>query len=250
MVACQCPVCRSTDPRDKRLRSSVLVEANGKNFIIDTGPDFRYQMLRSNITHLEGILITHAHKDHTAGLDDVRALNWINSTPANVYGEPNVLESLRQEFSYAFSESKYPGLPEIVLHGIDEHPFEVEGIPIIPIRVMHHHLPVMGFRIGDFTYITDANYIAEEEFPKIEGSKVVVIDGLRHEPHISHFHLQQALDLIAIWKPERAFITHISHQLGRYRDVNPTLPKGVELGYDGLSFEISGNNFRVLECWL
>lgn len=247
MVACQCPVCRSTDPRDKRLRASVLAEANGRNIIIDTGPDFRYQMLRSDTSHLEGILITHAHKDHTAGLDDVRALNWINSTPAHVYGEPNVLESLRQEFAYAFSESKYPGLPEIVLHGIDEHSFEIAGIPIIPIRVMHHRLPVMGFRIGDFTYITDANYIAEEEYPKILGSKVVVIDGLRHEPHISHFNLQQALDLIAIWKPEQAYITHISHQLGRYRDVNPTLPKGVELGYDGLSFEINGNKFRVLE---
>lgn len=247
MIACKCPVCLSSDSKDKRLRSSVLIEAEGKNILIDTGPDFRYQMLRSNTLHLDAILITHAHKDHTAGLDDVRAFNWINSTPANVYGEPDVLESLRREFAYAFSETKYPGLPEIVLHKIDENePFYIDDILIIPIRVMHHRLPVLGFRIGDFTYITDSNYISEAEFHKIAGSKVIVINGLRHEPHLSHFSLEQSLELIEKWKPQQAYITHISHQMGLHRDVNQTLPDGVQLGYDGLSFSINGSGITHL----
>ncbi len=238
MIACKCPVCLSTDPKDKRLRSSVLVEISGKNIIIDTGPDFRYQMIRSNTAHLDGILITHAHKDHTAGLDDVRAYNWLNGTPANVFGEPGVLESLRREFSYAFSESDYPGRPEIVLHGINENTFYIGDIPIIPIRVMHHKLPVLGFRIGDFTYITDSNHVPEREYDKIIGSKVIVINGLRHEPHISHFNLDQAVELIKIWNPDKGYITHISHQLGLHNEINSKLPQGIELGYDGLTITI------------
>ncbi len=246
MIACKCPVCLSSNTKDKRLRSSVLIETEGKNIIIDTGPDFRYQMLRSNTLYLDGILITHAHKDHTAGLDDVRAFNWINSSPANVYGEPDVLESLRQEFAYAFSESKYPGLPEIVLHDIDENPFYIGDIPIIPIRVMHHRLPILGFRIGDFTYITDSNYVPETEFDKIIGSKVIVIDGLRIKPHISHFNLEQAIELIQKWKPQQAYITHISHQMGLHDEVNKRLPEGIELGYDGLCFSIDETGVTVL----
>lgn len=215
-----------------------MIEASGKNIVIDTGPDFRQQMLQNKVMHLNGILFTHEHKDHTAGLDDVRAFNWINGTLANVYGESRVLDSLRQEFSYAFSESKYPGLPEIILHEIGEKPFSFEGIEIVPIRVMHHKLPVLGFRIEDFTYITDANTIPEPEFEKLVGTKVLVIDGLRHEPHISHFSLQQALDVISLVKPEQAFITHISHQLGLHHEVNKMLPQGVELAYDGLLIKI------------
>lgn len=238
MIACKCPVCISSNSKDKRLRSSVLIEASGKNIVIDTGPDFRQQMLQNKVMHLNGILFTHEHKDHTAGLDDVRAFNWINGTLANVYGESRVLDSLRQEFSYAFSESKYPGLPEIILHEIGEKPFSFEGIEIVPIRVMHHKLPVLGFRIEDFTYITDANTIPEPEFEKLVGTKVLVIDGLRHEPHISHFSLQQALDVISLVKPEQAFITHISHQLGLHHEVNKMLPQGVELAYDGLLIKI------------
>jgi phosphoribosyl 1,2-cyclic phosphate phosphodiesterase len=246
MIACKCPVCLSSDPKDNRLRSSVLIESGGQNIIIDTGPDFRYQMLRSKTMHLDGILITHAHKDHTAGLDDVRAFNWINGTPAMVYGESEVLESLRREFAYAFSDSKYPGLPEINLHSIDENPFFIGNIQIIPIRAHHHRLPVLGFRIGDFTYITDSNHVPKSEFSKIAGSKVIVINGLRHESHISHFNLNQALALIEQWKPQQAYITHISHQMGLHKDVNAILPDGVELGYDGLSFTVDENSFTVL----
>lgn len=238
MIACQCPICHSSDKKDKRLRSSVLIEIEGRNILIDAGPDFRWQMLRSKTLHLDGILITHEHKDHTAGLDDVRAFNWLNNTPCHVYAEERVLKSLRQEFAYAFSESKYPGLPEVILNEIDDHPFAIEGIQIIPIRAMHHRLPVFGFRIGDFTYITDANYIPKEEYHKIYGSKVLVLNGLRPEPHVSHFSLPQALEMIEVLKPERAYITHISHQLGFHRTVNDTLPPGVELAYDGLQIEI------------
>lgn len=238
MIACKCAVCNSPNSRDKRLRSSVLIEAEGKNIVIDTGPDFRQQMLQNNVSHLDGILFTHEHKDHTAGLDDVRAFNWINGTLANVYGESRVLDSLRKEFSYAFSESKYPGLPEIILHEIGEMPFIIEGIEIVPIRVMHHKLPVLGFRIKDFTYITDAKTIPESEYDKMLGTKVLVIDGLRNEPHISHFSLQEALDVISLVKPEQAYITHISHQLGLHNEVNKMLPKGVELAYDGLRLTI------------
>ena len=238
MIACKCAVCTSKNPKDKRLRSSVLIEAEGKNIVIDTGPDFRQQMLQNKVTHLNGILFTHEHKDHTAGLDDVRAFNWINGTLANVYGESRVLDSLRKEFSYAFSESKYPGLPEIILHEIGEKPFSIEGIEIIPIRVMHHKLPVLGFRIADFAYITDVNTIPEQQFETLAGTKVLVIDGLRHEPHISHFSLQQALEVINLVKPEKAYITHISHQLGLHNEVNETLPQGVDLAYDGLLIKI------------
>jgi phosphoribosyl 1,2-cyclic phosphate phosphodiesterase len=238
MIACDCKVCRSANPKDKRLRASVLIQCEATNLVIDTGPDFRMQMLNSGITHLESILITHCHKDHTAGLDDVRAFNWINKTKADVYAEASVIRSLRQEFAYAFSESKYPGLPEIILNKIDEQPFEIEGIRVIPIRVMHHLLPVLGFRIGDFTYLTDTNHVPESEFSKIRGSKVLVVDGLRHETHISHFNLSQALELIAELKPDKAYITHISHQLGLHDEINPTLPSNVELAYDGLVFEL------------
>ncbi|TCO09172.1 MBL fold metallo-hydrolase [Natronoflexus pectinivorans] len=238
MIACKCIVCRSTNPKDKRLRSSVLIQTAGKNIVIDAGPDFRQQMLASGISHLDAILITHAHKDHTAGLDDVRAFNWINNTHANVYAEASVIESIKQEFAYAFSESKYPGLPEIVLNNIDNKPFIVDSLPVVPIRVMHHRLPVLGFRIGDFSYITDANHIPEGEYEKLYGTKLLVIDGLRYEPHISHFTLQQALEVIDRINPERAYITHISHQLGLHSEVNKTLPPGVELAFDGLRLEL------------
>ncbi|MGQ1948053.1 MBL fold metallo-hydrolase [Geofilum sp. OHC36d9] len=238
MIACKCKVCQSENIKDKRLRASVLIQVGDKNIVIDAGPDFRMQMLRSGIAHLEAILITHCHKDHTAGLDDVRAFNWINKTPAHVYAEPMVIKSLRQEFAYAFSDHKYPGLPEINLHKINVEPFKVADVPVIPIRVMHYKMPVLGFRIGDFTYLTDTNHVPQESYSKIMGSKVLIVDGLRIEPHLSHFNLQQALDFIAQVKPEKAYITHISHQMGLHDEVNALLPKGVELAYDGLTFDI------------
>ncbi len=238
MIGCNCSVCSSSDSRDKRLRSSVLLEADGKNIVIDTGPDFRQQMLQNHVAHLDGVLLTHEHNDHIAGLDDVRAFNWINGSFVNVYGESRVLKSLRKGFPYAFSETKYSGLPEIKLNEIGEKPFFVEGIKILPIRVMHHKLPILGYRIDDFTYITDVNSIPESEFDKIIGTKVLVIVGLRKEPHISHYSLCQALEVIEKVKPEKAYITHISHQLGLHSEINKTLPEGVELAYDGLKIEL------------
>jgi phosphoribosyl 1,2-cyclic phosphate phosphodiesterase len=239
VIGCNCRVCSSKNEKDKRLRTSALIQIEDVNILIDAGPDFRGQMLKSNTHHLEAILLTHEHRDHTAGLDDVRAFNWINGSPVNVYAESNVLDSLRQMFFYAFAESKYPGVPEFLVHEIGEDVFFINNIKVTPIRGVHSKLPVLGFRIGAFTYITDMNYIAPNQIEKIAGSKVIVINGLRHEYHHSHFNLQQALDLIRIWKPKQAYITHISHQLGLHEEVNKTLPEGVELAYDGLCFQVS-----------
>ena len=238
MIGCNCSVCTSENPRDKRMRSAVLMQTENKNIVIDTGPDFRMQMLNSGISHLDGVLITHSHKDHVAGLDDVRAFNLINKAPVQVYAEANVLRSIKQEFSYAFSDFKYPGLPEINLTEISTEHFVVAGISITPIRLMHHKLPILGFRTGDFSYLTDTNHIPQEEFYKLEGTKVLVIDGLRIREHTSHFNLEQALRVIEILQPQKAYITHISHRMGLHDDVNAFLPKGVELAYDGLVIDL------------
>lgn len=238
VIACECNVCRSIDPHDKRLRTSILVELNDKVFVVDTGPDFRQQMLRTKTKQLDAVLFTHEHKDHIAGLDDVRAFNFVQKRSMNVYAEPPVQTALRRDFYYAFADEKYPGVPQIELHTIGTEPFEAEGIPIIPIRVMHYKMPVLGFRFGDFTYITDANFISEEEKEKVRGSKVLVLNALRREDHISHFTLQQALDLIFELKPEKSYLTHISHRLGRHQDIGLELPDNVELAYDGLELNL------------
>jgi phosphoribosyl 1,2-cyclic phosphate phosphodiesterase len=238
VIACSCATCRSIDPRDKRLRSSVLIETEGKLIIIDTGPDFREQMLRENIKNLDAILYTHEHKDHTAGLDDIRSFNYIRQKPMDVYAESQVIRSLQMEFAYIFAEKKYPGVPQVEIHTIGNQSFNIDGINILPIRVMHYRLPVLGFRIGDFTYITDANYISEEEKEKIIGSRHLVISGLRKQKHISHFSLQEALQLIAELSPQRAYITHISHQMGKYEDIQKDMPAGVMLAYDGMQIEL------------
>lgn len=234
MIGCTCRVCKSDHPKDKRMRASVLIQTADKNIVIDTGPDFRMQMLNSGITHLDGVLITHSHKDHIGGMDDVRAFNLINKTPSQVYAEANVIKSIKQEFFYAFEEFKYPGLPEINLHEIGVDPFEVAEVSVVPIRVMHNSLPILGFRVGNFAYITDTSFVPETEYHKFEGVEVLVIDGLRIREHISHFNLQQALAMIDILKPKQAYITHISHQMGLHEEVNKVLPMGVELAYDGL----------------
>jgi phosphoribosyl 1,2-cyclic phosphate phosphodiesterase len=238
VIACACDTCRSIDPRDKRLRSSVLIEAEGKTIIIDTGPDFREQMLRENVKDLDAVLFTHEHKDHTAGLDDIRSFNYIRQKPMDVYAEAMVIRSLKMEFAYIFAEKKYPGVPQVEIHSIENQNFKIDGIEIIPIRVMHYRLPVLGYRIGDFTYITDANYISEEEKEKIIGTRYLVISGLRKQKHISHFSLEEALKLISELSPKRAYITHISHQMGKYENVQKELPAGVMLAYDGLQIEI------------
>lgn len=238
VIGCTCEVCRSVDYRDQRLRVSVHLQVDGKSIIIDSGPDFRQQVLRERIRTLDALVFTHEHKDHTAGLDDIRAFNFLQHKDMPVYGEERVLEQLKREFAYIFSDYKYPGIPQVALHPINEQPFEVEGVPFTPIRVMHYKLPVLGFRIGDFTYITDANYISEEEKEKVRGSKVIVLNALRHEHHISHFSLQEAVNLLEELQPEQAYLTHISHLMGLHREVELQFPDFIRLAYDGLQFEV------------
>jgi len=238
VITCTCKVCQSQNAKDKRLRSSVLVETGKNIFVIDAGPDFRQQMLRENVKRLDAVLITHGHKDHIGGLDDVRAFNYFQKGPVDVYAQKNVHDILRSDFFYAFEDDKYPGVPEIELHTIDNNSFTIKGDLITPIEVMHYHLPVFGFRIKDFTYITDANYISEVELEKIKGSKVIVLNALRKKKHISHFTLDEAIKILQQLQPEQAFITHISHQLGLHEEIEKEIPSFIKLAYDGLKIEI------------
>jgi phosphoribosyl 1,2-cyclic phosphate phosphodiesterase len=238
VIACDCQVCTSTDPCDNRLRVSVLVEVDGKSLLIDSGPDFRYQMLRAKVKHLDAILFTHEHKDHIAGLDDVRAFNYRTQKAIDVYAHTRVQGALRREFAYAFSDFKYPGIPQINLHDITGSRMTIAGVEIIPIEVMHFLLPVFGFRIGDFTYITDAKTVSEESRVLIRGSKILVINALQREDHISHFTLDEALEFGAEMKAERTFLTHISHRMGTHESVSAELPSGFELAYDGLELQL------------
>ena len=238
MIGCHCEVCSSTDSRDKRLRSSILIRYRGKTIVIDTTPDFRYQMLRAQNDRLDAVLFTHAHKDHIAGLDDIRAYNYFQQKPMQVFATKATQKELVREFYYAFAEAKYPGIPQIVLNNIAAEPFEVEGILVTPIRVWHHKLEVVGFRIGDFTYITDANKIDESELALIKGSKVLVVNALRKEKHISHFTLSEALALIDSLEIPEAYLTHVSHQMGLHEEISKQLPTHVHLAYDGLVLNI------------
>ncbi len=239
IIGCHCPVCDSTDPHDKRLRSSVLIEQNGVRLVIDSGPDFRYQMLREGIDRIDAILYTHGHMDHVGGMDDVRAFNYVMGRAIDLYCEPRVERTLRRIFDYAFAEQRYPGVPEVVLHPIasDELPFTVHGVEVMPIRGMHYKLPVLGYRVGNIAYLTDMNAIEERELEKIRGVEVLVINALRRDPHLSHFTLDQALDIIAKTRPKRAYLTHISHQMGLYEDLCRVLPEGVFSAYDGLKIK-------------
>ncbi len=238
IIACECSVCSSVNPKDKRLRSSVMIEINGKTIVIDAGPDFRYQMLRNNVKRIDAVLLTHGHKDHTGGLDDVRAFNYFMKKPVDIYSTIEVQKVIRNDYLYAFALERYPGVPEFELHTITNKKFEIEGIQILPIKAMHYQMPVFGYRIGDFTYITDANYIDDKELKKISGSEVLVINALRRKQHISHFTLDQALELIRILKPKTAYLTHISHQLGLFNEVEQELPANVHLAYDGLTLQL------------
>lgn len=238
VVACSCEVCRSSDPRDQRLRTAVLIKQGETTIVIDAGPDFRQQMLREQVKTLNAVLITHSHKDHIGGLDDVRAFNWFQKRPMDVFATKEVLGVVKNEFSYAFGEDKYPGVPQINLLSIDSEPFLVNGLKIIPIKALHFKLPVLGFRVGDFTYLTDANYIAPEELDKMRGSKVIIINALRKEKHISHFNLEEAIALARELKPEKAYFTHISHQMGLHEKVEEELPENIHLAFDGLRFEV------------
>jgi phosphoribosyl 1,2-cyclic phosphate phosphodiesterase len=238
MIACGCRVCASPDPRDKRLRSSILLQEGAFNLVVDTTPDFRYQMLRAGVSHLDAILITHSHKDHIGGMDDVRAFNYFQQGAVDIFATEPTQEVIRREFSYAFAEKKYPGIPEINLRTIDRLPFSVGRLTVTPIDVLHYKMPVRGFRVGEFTYITDANYISEDEKEKIRGSKIVVLNALRNEAHISHFTLPEAIALADELNIEQAYFTHISHQLGRHGEVSRGLPEGRFLAYDGLELTV------------
>jgi phosphoribosyl 1,2-cyclic phosphate phosphodiesterase len=235
MIGCDCSVCSSTNAKDKRLRTSVLVESANTRLVIDTTPDFRYQMLRSKITALDAVLFTHPHKDHIAGLDDIRAFNFFSGAAMNIYANALTEEAIRRDFYYAFSDKRYPGTPELQMHSIGEEIFYIGDLAIQPIQVMHHRMPVTGFRIGDFTYITDANYIEAEELEKVKGSKVLVLNALRKEKHLSHFTLQEALDTAVLTGVPSVYFTHISHQLGLHETINESLPTHVQLAYDGLT---------------
>lgn len=238
VIACHCEVCTSSDVRNNRLRTSVMIEYKSKVLVIDSGPDFRYQMLREKVQQLDAILFTHEHKDHVAGLDDVRAFNFKHDREIDVYAEERVQHALKNEFSYIFSGIHYPGIPRVVMHDIQNEEFNIQGVDVLPIRVMHYKLPVYGFRIGDFTYITDAKSITDEELEKIKGSKVLVLNALRREEHISHFTLEEAVDLAQKLKIPQTYFTHISHQLGLHQEVCAELPAGISLAYDTLSIEI------------
>lgn len=238
-IGCDCHVCTSADKRDNRLRTSVWVETPEASIVIDSGPDFRYQMLRANVRRLDAIIFTHGHKDHIAGLDDVRAYNYHDNKAMEIYATEETQTTLKREFEYVFKNATYPGIPQLNLNTISAaQPFYINGLEIIPIRVLHYKMEVLGFRIGDFTYITDANYIAEEEMAKAKNSKVFVLNALRHEEHISHYTLQQAIDVAHAVKPGQAYFTHISHQLGLHAEIEKTLPDGMLLAYDGLTIEL------------
>lgn len=239
VIACNCEVCNSLDFRNKRLRTSIHVEVDNQSIVVDTGPDFRQQMLNERINKLDAILFTHAHKDHTAGMDDVRAFNFSQNMTMPIYAEQRVIDQLKLEFSYVFAANKYPGVPKIDPILIDgNQPFEVNGVKVTPIEVRHLNLPVLGFRIKDFTYITDANHISEEEKEKIKGTKVLVLNALQKNKHISHFNLEEAIALAKEIKAEKTYFTHISHRLGLHTKVETELPEDIDLAYDGLQINL------------
>lgn len=239
VIACDCHVCSSIDKKDNRLRASILVNYNGENFVVDAGPDFRYQMLRSKVKSLRGVLFTHEHKDHIGGLDDVRAFNFRESRDMEVFCSKNVEDALHREYHYVFSEERYPGIPMININCIDLREFILPGeLPVIPIRVMHYKMPVTAFRFFDFTYITDAKSIEDSEIEKIKGTKILVVNALRLSEHISHFSLKDALELIDTIKPKKAFLTHISHLFGTHNEIQDMLPENVYPAHDGLVIEM------------
>ncbi len=238
IIACKCKVCTSANSKDKRLRASVMIETQGKTLIIDCGPDFRAQMLREDVNDIDSIILTHEHRDHIAGLDDVRAFNYMQKKKIPVYAENNVIEAIKNEFPYIFNKTGYKGAPLISINEIDVNTFSIYGVEIIPIRAMHHDLPVLGFRIGDFVYITDANFIADKEIEKMKGAKVIVINALRFKPHFSHFSVNEAIKIINKLSPEKAYLTHLSHFIGLHNETTKNLPYGIELAYDGLVLRI------------
>lgn len=238
VIACDCEVCLSENEKDKRLRTSILIEDKGKVIVIDTGPDFRQQMLRENVQQLDAVVFTHEHKDHIAGLDDVRAFNFKQKMDMDIYATPEVQTALVREFHYAFADFKYPGVPNLALHTIEDDSFNVGEVKLQPINVWHYKMPVKAFRVNNFTYITDANRIEDKELEKIKGSEIIVINALRKTDHISHFKLSEAIELLEKLKPKKAYLTHISHYLGKHDDVQKELPDFIQIAHDGLILDI------------
>lgn len=239
VIACECAICASTDPLDKRLRASILISDKGQNFVIDTGPDFRQQMLRAHVKSLRAIIYTHEHKDHLAGMDDVRAFNYREERDMEIFCTERVEKALKQEFHYVFSNDKYPGIPTVNLNRIENKSFQLPDGPMItPIEVMHYKMPVFGYRINDFTYITDAKTISPIEIEKVKGTKILIVNALHRSEHISHFNLEEALAFIAIIQPEKAYLTHISHLFGKHQEIEESLPENVFVAYDGLEIEL------------
>lgn len=240
VIACDCYVCSSTEEKDNRTRSSIMINIQNENYVIDSGPDFRNQMLREKVKSLRGVIFTHEHKDHLAGLDDVRAFNYKEERPMEIYCTSQVEFALRREFHYAFSEERYPGVPKFELKNIDLKPFALNhNLTLIPIEVLHYKLTVLGFRFGDFTYITDAKTISDTEKEKVKGTKTLIVNALHRSTHISHFNLEEALAFIDEIKPEKTYLTHISHLFGRHSEIELTLPENVFLAYDGLKIPFS-----------
>lgn len=244
VIACNCDVCQSGNPRDKRLRSSIMLTIHGVNYVVDTGPDFRQQMLREQVKSMEAVFFTHQHKDHLAGLDDVRAFNFKQEKDMKVYCDVRVDEAIHREYEYIFASFKYPGIPRLDLEIIDKNSIIpiAGGGEIIAIEAMHYKLPVLGFRYKNFAYITDANYLSPKEKEKVLGLKILILNALRIEEHLSHFNLEQALEFIKEVNPERAYLTHISHLMGKYEDVQEMLPDNVFLAYDGLVLEMEAGS--------
>jgi len=235
VIGCTCEVCRSLDFRDKRLRTSIHIEINDQSFVVDTGPDFRQQMLREQVKRIDAVIFTHAHRDHTAGLDDVRAYNFMQQMDMPIYGTPQVLDQLQIEYAYAFAKEYYPGIPRLSLNTINGERFTVNGISFLPLPVMHLHLPVLGFRIENFSYITDAKFIPPETVEKLKGTEILVLNALQKEEHISHFNLSEALEMVETIRPRLTYFTHVSHKMGLHADVEKELPDHVSLAFDGLS---------------
>jgi phosphoribosyl 1,2-cyclic phosphate phosphodiesterase len=238
IITCTCAVCSSTDPRDNRLRTSVLIETEHTNIVLDTGPDFRQQMLRENVQKVDAIVFTHGHKDHTAGFDDIRGFNWKTKEAMEVYANEEVEIVLKRDFHYAFAEHKYPGVPNLNLNVIQNKNFMIRDVAITPIEVLHYKLPVFGYRIGNFSYITDANFISDSEKEKLKGSKVLVLNALRKSEHISHFTLDQAVAIAQEIGAEQTYLIHMSHQMGLHSDIDQELPEGINLAYDGLAVNL------------
>lgn len=239
VIACDCNVCQSSDPKDDRRRCSILIETENTQLVVDTGPDFRAQMLSAKVKRLNAVLFTHEHKDHVAGLDDIRAFNFKEGgKEMDVFATERVQVALKREFEYVFAENKYPGVPEINLKHFDKATFSIGDLTITPIDVMHYKLPVKAFRIDNFAYVTDANYIAEEEKQKLKGLDVLILTALRRTKHISHFNLEEAVELINELKPKRAFLTHVSHLMGTHEETNAILPEHIRLAYDGLEITV------------